>query len=41
VLKLQLSLNISRRLERVLEERDLKRALNLSIDLGRGRGLSL
>jgi MobA/MobL family len=41
VLKLQLSRNISRRLERVLEERDLKRALNLSIDLGRGRGLSL
>jgi Ti-type conjugative transfer relaxase TraA len=41
VRNLQLKLNISRRLERVLEERDLKRALNLSIDLGRGRGLSL
>jgi hypothetical protein len=41
VLKLQLKLDISRRLQRVLEERDLTRALTLSIDRGRGHGLSL
>ncbi len=41
VLKLQLKFDISRRLQRVLEERDLKRALTLSIDRGRGHGLSL
>jgi len=41
VLKLQLKLDISRRLQRVLEEQDLTRALTLSIDRGRGHGLSL
>lgn len=41
VRKLQNELGISRRLERVLEERDLDRALSLSIDRGRDFELSL
>ena len=41
VRELQVELGISRRLERVLEERDLDRALRLSIDRGRDFGLSL
>jgi Ti-type conjugative transfer relaxase TraA len=41
VRKLQIELGVSRRLERVLEERDLNRALSLSIDRGRDFGLSL
>jgi Ti-type conjugative transfer relaxase TraA len=41
VRQLQIELGISRRLERVLEERDLDRALRLSIDRGRDFGLSL
>ena len=41
VRQLQIELGVSRRLERVLEERDLNRALSLSIDRGRGFGLSL
>ena len=42
VLKLRIELDdIPRRLDRVLEERDLNRALQLSIGRGLGRGLSL
>jgi hypothetical protein len=41
VRRLQIEHGISRRLERVLEERELHRALQLSIDRGRDFGLSL
>ena len=42
VLKLRIELDDDpRRLDRVLEERDLDRALQLSIGRGLGRGLSL
>jgi Ti-type conjugative transfer relaxase TraA len=41
VRELQIELGVSRRLERVLAERDLNRALSLSIDRGRDFGLSL
>jgi uncharacterized membrane-anchored protein YjiN (DUF445 family) len=41
VREFQIELRVSRRLERVLEERDLNRALSLSIDRGRDRDLGL
>ncbi len=41
VRQLQIELGISRRLERVLEERDLNRALDLSIGHGRDHGFEL